>query len=70
MVTIECSTEHLDGVGGEASIAAMNDASRLEIGRKTYRFVRECMRDPVLRAKIKALAAEIREEERAAAAVG
>ena len=33
---------------------------RAEIGRKTYRFVRRCMQDPELRAKIKARAAEIR----------
>lgn len=49
-----------DKVGGEATIAAMDEYSRAEIGRKTYRFVRQCMRDPELRAKIKARAAEIR----------
>ncbi len=48
--------------GGEATIAAMDEYSRAEIGRKTYRFVRRCMRDPVLRAKIKARAAELRAE--------
>ena len=46
--------------GGEATIAAMNEYSRLEIGRKTLRFVRHLMRDPELRAKIQARAAEIR----------
>ena len=49
--------------GGEATIAAMDEYSRLEIGRKTYNFVRRCMRDPQLRAVIKARAAQIREEE-------
>lgn len=49
--------------GGEATIAAMDEYSRAEIGRKTYRFVRRCMRDPVLRAKIKARAEEIRAAE-------
>lgn len=46
--------------GGEATIAAMDEYQYAEIGRKTYRFVRQCMRDPVLREKIKARAAEIR----------
>lgn len=48
--------------GGEAAIAAMDEYSRAEIGRKTYRFVRRCMRDPELRARIKARAAELRAE--------
>lgn len=48
--------------GGEATIAAMDEYQYAEIGRKTYRFVRQCMRDPVLREKIKARAAEIRAE--------
>lgn len=46
--------------GGELTIDAMDEYSRAEIGRKTYRFVRRCMRDPVLRAKIKARAAELK----------
>lgn len=49
--------------GGELTIAAMDEYSRLEIGRKTYVFARSVMRDPVLRAKVKARAAEIREEQ-------
>lgn len=49
--------------GGEATIAAMDEYSRAEIGRKTYRFVRRCMKDPALRAVIQARAAEIRAEE-------
>lgn len=48
--------------GGEATIAAMDEYSRAEIGRKTYRFVRRCMKDPELRAKIQARAAELRAE--------
>ena len=48
-----------DKVGGEATIAAMDEYSRAEIGRKTYRFVRRLMRDPALRALIKARAAEL-----------
>jgi hypothetical protein len=51
--------------GGEATIAAMDEYSRAEIGRKTYRFVRRCMRDPVLRAKIKARAAELKAAQEA-----
>ena len=46
--------------GGELTIAAMDQYSRAEIGRKTYNFVRRCMRDPVLREKIETRAAEIR----------
>ena len=51
--------------GGEVTIAAMDEYSRAEIGRKTYRFVRRCMQNPELRAKIQARAAEIRAEEAA-----
>lgn len=51
------------GGGGELTIAAMDKYSRLEIGRKTYRFAREVMRDPELRAKVKARAAEIRAQQ-------
>lgn len=49
--------------GAEATIAAMEEWSRLEIGRKTYNFVRSVMRNPELRAIIKARAAEIRAAE-------
>lgn len=49
-------------VGGEAAIAAMDQYSRMEIGRKTYNFVRRCMRDPALKARIRARAAELRGE--------
>lgn len=56
--------------GGELTIAAMDEYSRLEIGRKTLMFVKRCMRDPELRAKIKARAAEIRAEREAAEAHG
>lgn len=46
--------------GGEATIAAMDEYSRVEIGRKTYRFVRRLMQVPEYREKIKARAAELR----------
>lgn len=46
--------------GGEATIAAMDEYSRAEIGRKTYRFVRRLMQNPEYREKIKARAAELR----------
>ncbi|MBQ7346065.1 MAG: hypothetical protein IJW45_08415 [Oscillospiraceae bacterium] len=58
------------GVGAEATIEAMDEYSRWEIGRKTYLFAKACMRDPVLRAKIKARAAELEAEELAATAAG
>ena len=62
MTAVEVQTPSSEP-GGEATIAAMDEYSRTEIGRKTYCFVRRCMRDPVLRAKIKAMAAELRAEE-------
>ena len=46
--------------GGEATIAAMDEYSRAEIGRKTYRFVRRLMQIPGYKEKIKARAAELR----------
>lgn len=46
--------------GGETTIAAMNEYSRAEIGRKTLRFVRHLKRDPEIWAKIQARATEIR----------
>lgn len=52
-------------VGAEAAIAAMDEYSRAEIGRKTYNFVRRCMRNPELREKIKARAAELRAQAEA-----
>lgn len=39
--------------GGELTIAAMDEYSRLEIGRKTYRFARSVMRDPEKRKMVK-----------------
>ena len=47
--------------GAELTIAAMDEFERAEIGRKTYRFACEVMRDPELRARVKARAQEIRE---------
>lgn len=52
------------GCGGEVTIRGMDDDSRMEIGRKTLRFVRQMMRDPDIRAKVKVRAAELRELNR------
>lgn len=46
--------------GGELTIQAMEPSERAELGRKTLCFVRRCMQNPELRARIKARAAEIR----------
>lgn len=35
-----------ENIGGEATIADMDKYSRLEIGRKTYNFVRQAMWNP------------------------
>lgn len=67
-VVLETS-EEITG-GGELTLAAMDEYSRLELGRKTLMFVKRCMRDPELRAKIKARAEEIRAEREAAEAHG
>lgn len=58
----EISVEVITG-GGELTIAAMDEYSRLEIGRKTYEFAKRVMRDPILREKVKQRAAEIRAAE-------
>lgn len=44
--------------GGEATIAAMDEYSYIEIGRKTYQFVRQIMRDPAMREQVKARTAQ------------
>lgn len=54
----EISVEVITG-GGELTIAAMGEYSRLKIGRKTYEFAKRVMRDPILREKVKQRAAEI-----------
>lgn len=59
--------EVAEDAGGEATIAAMDEHSRWNIGRRTYSFVRQCMKDPVLRARIQERAAELRAEAEAAA---
>ena len=41
----------------------MDEWQRLEIGRKTYNFVRTVMRNPEYRAMIQKRAAEIRAQE-------
>lgn len=43
-----------EGPGGEATIAAMDDIQRYEIGRKTYQFVRRVLRNPEYRAIVEA----------------
>ena len=58
----EISVEVITG-GGELTIAAMDEYSRLKIGRKTYEFAKRVMRDPILREKVKQRAAEIRAAE-------
>lgn len=58
----EISVEVITG-GGELTIAAMDEYSRLEIGRKTYDFAKRVMHDPVIREKVKQRAAEIRAAE-------
>lgn len=59
----DCNVQVItDKTGGEATIAAMDEYSRANIGQKTYRFVRRVMQDPVLRAQIKARAEELRRE--------
>ena len=52
-----------DRIGGETTIAAMDENSRYEIGRKTYRFVRRVMKDPEMRARIRARAEELRRSD-------
>lgn len=41
-----------ENAGGEATIAAMDEYSRLEIGRKTYNFVRRILRNPEYRQMV------------------
>ena len=52
--------------GGELALEAMDEHSRMEIGRKTYNFVRSVMRNPEYRKMIQERAAQIRAEEAAA----
>lgn len=52
--------EDYAGEGGELRIQAMDETSRLNIGRKTYNFVRSIMRDPELRTKFEQKKAELR----------
>lgn len=52
--------EDYAGEGGELTIQAMDEVSRLNIGRKTYNFVRSVMRDPELREKFEKKKAELR----------
>lgn len=52
--------EDYAGEGGEMTILAMDETSRLNIGRKTYNFVRSVMRDPELREAFEKKKAELR----------
>ena len=52
--------------GGELALEAMDEWQRLEVGRKTYNFVRTVMRNPEYRAMIQKRAAEIRAQEASA----
>ena len=52
--------EDYAGEGGELTIQAMDEVSRLNIGRKTYNFVRNVMRDPELREAFEKKKAELR----------
>ena len=52
--------------GGELALEAMDEYQRLEIGRKTYNFVRSVMRNPEYRKLIQEKAAQIRAAEAAA----
>ena len=47
--------------GGADVINTMDDVSLDNIGRETYRFVRRVMRDPVMRAQIRKMAAQMQE---------
>lgn len=49
--------------GGELALEAMDEYQRLEVGRKTYNFVRSVMRNPEYREMIRERAAKIRAEE-------
>ena len=62
---VGCEVNIQLGGGGELTIAAMDEHSRENIGRTTYRFVRRVMQDPVLRERIQRRAAEIRAAEAA-----
>lgn len=59
MVELETIEEYA-GEGGELTIQAMDEVSRLNIGRKTYYFVRSVMRDPALREAFEKKKAELR----------
>ena len=49
--------------GGELALEAMDEYQRLEVGRKTYNFVRSVMRNPEYRKMIQERAAQIRAAE-------
>ena len=62
MIEIDQIEEVREG-GAEGAPFGMKPWEYENIGQKTFFFVRRVMQDPVMRAKIKSRAAEIREEE-------
>lgn len=62
MQRIKQNKERCEVVGGEAAVAAMSEGQRIELGRRTCRFVRRIMLDPEIRGKIQARAAQLRAE--------
>lgn len=53
--------EQLPG-GGELLIRGMDEDDRIEIGRKTLRFVRRALRDPEVREKVRVRAEQLQAE--------
>ena len=62
---VGCKVNPILGGGGELTLAAMDEDSLENIGRKTYLFARRVLQDPELRKRVEARAAEIRAEEAA-----
>lgn len=57
---METITVKMPRGGAAETIAAMDDASRYNIGRSTYNFVRRAMRDPETRRLIEEKVAQMR----------
>ena len=66
---VGCKVNPILGGGGELTLAAMDEHSLENIGRKTYQFVWRVMQDPELRKRVEARAAEIRAAEAAETAM-
>lgn len=56
----ELKCEVLTVGGGELALAAMDKYQRMDMGRKTYNFVRGLMRNPEYKRMIQERAAQIR----------